>query len=106
MAINDVLDPTTTEKITSNVSYFIFSGSKGDVQRIYPRSYHKALLYIHGRRKFQNTNLSSSPDNAVTKNQSNANLQVKTIQRRLSSNRNITTLYKLFIYIYIYASLN
>uniref|UniRef100_A0A1A9WRN7 HotDog ACOT-type domain-containing protein n=1 Tax=Glossina brevipalpis TaxID=37001 RepID=A0A1A9WRN7_9MUSC len=62
MAINDVLEPTTAQKITSNVSYFIFSCSS-NVQQIYPRSYHEALLYIHGQRKFRNANLISQPIN-------------------------------------------
>uniref|UniRef100_A0A1A9WRN6 HotDog ACOT-type domain-containing protein n=1 Tax=Glossina brevipalpis TaxID=37001 RepID=A0A1A9WRN6_9MUSC len=53
MTTNDVLDPTTSQKITSNVSYFVMS-APNDVQPVIPRSYQETLLYIHGRRKFKN----------------------------------------------------
>ncbi|KAI9579373.1 acyl-coenzyme A thioesterase 9, mitochondrial-like isoform 1-T4 [Glossina fuscipes fuscipes] len=64
MTTNDVLDPATSQKITSNVSYFVFSSPK-DVEPIVPRSYQETLLYIHGRRKFQN--LSSINNNRSIK---------------------------------------
>lgn len=52
MTVNEIIEPSTGENITTNVCHLIFSSSK-KVQQIYPNTYQETLLYTYGRRDFQ-----------------------------------------------------
>ena len=52
VVLAEVLDPITGEMTTSNSFYYTYSVSDA-LPQLYPKTYHEAIYYIDGRRKFK-----------------------------------------------------
>ncbi|ALC45577.1 CG1635, partial [Drosophila busckii] len=52
MTVAEVLDPHTSNQVTTNTFYYTFAAPQ-TVTEVLPRSYHETMWYIQGRRKFE-----------------------------------------------------
>jgi len=59
MTVADVLDPYSGNRVTANAFHYTFS-APDTVTEVLPRSYHETMWYIHGRRKFNASNVYKS----------------------------------------------
>lgn len=62
----EVTDPTSGRVDTTNVFYYTYKSTEA-VPRVVPRTYHEAMWYLDGRRRFLNAmNLDDTPEEPYT----------------------------------------
>lgn len=52
VVVAEVFDPKSGDHTTTNVFYYTFSNVE-KVPQIFPRTYHEAMWYLDGRRRFR-----------------------------------------------------
>lgn len=66
VVIAEVFDASTGAHHTSNVFYYTYS-KPDKVPTVVPKTYHEAMWYLDGRRRFQNAmNLDDTPEEPYT----------------------------------------